>query len=211
MDVAIHQVNELTVRQLQHELRKRKLIVSGIKADLRTRLVKALRTDFHNGWTCGYLLNMRLIPFNGDGIDPLTLVGLYITSIDECRSRGNAKLSFSNGDSVFIFSRPATTAADPVCVYYCDSSPILKSPCARSPMRILEAAMAKIDILIADSWPFLLDTVFVLKVEGMGKKIYIGHDLDKGHPDTILRGVYLAAQEGHLDLDREELLIADSG
>ena len=180
MDETIREVDKLTVHKLQHELRKRRLMVSGIKADLRRRLIEDLRIDYDNGWTCGKLLSMRLIPFNGDGIDPQTLIGLHVTSIGPARSHTNVKLSFSNGDSLIICSRPTTTAADPVYFFFCDSASTLKWPCVRSPMRILEAAMAEMRNDKIYPGPHLTDTVLVLRVEGMGRLIYIGNDRDEG-------------------------------
>ena len=207
MDVAIHQVNTLTVHDLQRQLRTRNLAVTGIKSDLRARLIEALRTDYDDGWTCGYLLNIRCIPISGDGIDPRTLIGLHITGIDEARSRSNVKVSFSNGDSVFVFLRPTTTAADPVCVFFCDSAPMLKWPCTQSPMRILEIAMAE----RRNEGGRVSNTFLVLRLEGMGTRIYFGRDLDKGGSDTCLHGVYLAPYERYPCLEREEVLLDNSG
>lgn len=66
---------------LQHELRKRGLPVSGIKKDLRNRVMEALRSEHADGWTLGYLLNIKIVPFNGRGRDPQTLVGRHITGL----------------------------------------------------------------------------------------------------------------------------------
>ena len=207
MDVAIRQVNALTVHELQHQLRTRSLAVTGIKSDLRRRVIETLRTDYDDGWTCGYLLNIRRIPFSGDGIDPQTLIGLHVTGIDEARSRGNVKLSFSNNNHLFVFSRPTTIAADPVIMYRDVEARLSGWPCAESPMRIVMVAMAEWkDDEGKLSWMF-----FVLRVEGIGTNLYIGYNQDKGRSDTGLRGLYLAAHERHADLEREELLLANSG
>ena len=152
-----------TCSEVTQELRTRNLAVTGIKSDLRTRLIEALRTDYDDGWTCGYLLNIRCIPFSGDGIDPRTLIGLYIIGVDEARSRGNVKVCFSNSDSVFVFLRPTTTTADLVCVFFYDLAPMLKWPYTQSPMRILEIAMAE----RRNEGGRVSNTFLVLRLEGM--------------------------------------------
>ena len=207
MNVAIGQVIKLTVRELRHELRKRSLPVTGNWNDLTRRLIKALWTDFDDGWTRGRLLNIRCIPFNGDGISPRSLIGLHVTGIDEARSRGNVKLFFSDNSPLFIFSRRTIIAADPVIMYRKDEARLSRWPSAESPMRILGAAMAEWKNNKGKPSSMFL----VLKLKGMGANLYIGYDQDTGRSDTSLRGLYLAAHEGHADLVREELLLANSG
>ena len=207
MDVAIRQVNTLTVRNLQHELRKRGLRVRGIRDDLTRRLIEALKTEYDDGWTCGRLLNIRPIPFDGDGIDPQTLLRLHVTGIDEARSSTNVKLSFSDNKPLFVFSRRTATAADPVIMYRKFEARLSGWPCVERPMRILGAAMAEWkDDEGEPSWMF-----FVLRLKGIGTNIYIGYDQDTGRSDTGLHGLYLAAHERNADLEREELLLASSG
>ena len=201
MNAAIGQVIKLTVRGLRHELRQRRLPVTGNRDDLTRRLIRALWTDYDDGWTRGRLLNIRCVPFNGDGISPRTLVGLHVTGIDEARSRGNVKLSFSDNSPLFICSRRTTIAADPVIMYGKGEARLSGWPSAESPMRILGAAMAE--------WkndggkpPSMF---LVLKLKGIGTNIYIGYDQNTGRSYTGLRGLY------HADLVREELLLASSG
>ena len=188
MDEVIRQVNNLTVRDLQHELRKRRLMVSGIKADLRRRLIEDLRTDYDNGWTCGKLLNVRLIPFSGDGIDPQTLIGRHVTCIDEANSRGTVKLSFADNNPLFISSQRTTTAADLLILYRDVEARVLEWPCAKSPMRILGAGMAE----LKDEYGKMF---FILGIKGIGTNLYIDYDQVEGRSDTGLRGLYLAAHE----------------
>ncbi|KAM0805779.1 hypothetical protein BDR22DRAFT_183522 [Usnea florida] len=171
------------------------------------RLIEALRTKYDDGWTCGRLLNIRPIPFDGDGIDPQTLIGLHVTGIDEARSSSNVKLSVSDNDPLFIFPRRTATAADSVIMYRKSEARLSGWPRAESPMRILGAAMAeRKDDEGKPSWTF-----FVLRLKGIGTNIYIGCDQDTGRSDTGLCGLYLAAQEKNADLEREELLLASSG
>ena len=197
----------MTVRDLQRELRKRGLRVTGIREDLTGRMIEALETEYDDGWTCGRLLNIRPIPFDGDGIDPQTLIGLHVTGIDEARSSTNVKLSFSDNNPLFIFSRRTTTAAEPVIMYRKFEARLSGWPCAESAMRILGAAMAGWkDDEGKPSWMF-----FVLRLKGIGTNIYMGYDQDTGRSDTGPRGLYLAAHEKNADLEREELPLASSG
>ena len=204
MNAAIGQVIRLTKRELRHELLKRSLPVKGKGDDLTRRLIKALWTDYDDGWTCGRLLNIRCIPFNGDGISPRTLIGLHLTGIDEANSGGTVKLSFSDNSSLFIFPRRPTSAPDLVILYKKVKGRLSRWPSAESPMRILGAGMAE--------WKDDKGKMFfVLRVMGIDTYLDIRYDQDEGRSDTGLRGLYLAAHEGHADLVREELLLASSG
>ena len=207
MDEAVGEVNRLTVRDLQHELRKRSLPITGIRADLTRRLIEALRADFDDGWTLGKLLDGKLIPFKDDGINPQTLVGLHLTGIDEATSRGNIKFSFSDNNPLFIFSRRTTIAADLVILYRNVETRLSGWHSAEGPMRILGADM--VEWKNDEGKPSCM--FLVLKLKGMGANLYIGYDQDTGRSDTGLRGLYLAAQDRHPDLRREELLLASSG
>lgn len=204
MNVAIGQVMKLTVHEIRLELYKRSLPVTGNRTDLTRRLIKALWTEYDDGWTCGHLLNIRRIPFNGDGISPRTLIGLHLTGIDEANSGGTVKLSFSNHNPLFIFPRRPTTAADIVILYRKAKARLSRWPSAESPMRILGAGMAEWKDDKGKKF-------FVLRVKGIGTYLDIRFDQDEGRSDTGLRGLYLASHEGHADLVREELLLASSG
>ena len=207
MDEAIRQVNVLIVRDLQDELRKRSLPVTGIRDDLIRRLIEALRTDYDDGWTCGKLLSVRLTPLKGEGIDPQTLVGLHVTGIDEARSRGNVKLSFSDHKPLFIFSRWTTTAADLIILDRKVEAILSGWSSAEGPMRIIEAVV--VEWKDDEGKPSTM--LLVLKLQGIGTTLYIGYHRNTGRSDTVLSDLYLAAHEGHADLEREELLLASSG
>ena len=74
-------------------------------------------------------------------------------------------------------------------------------------MRILEITMAE----RRNEGGRVSNTFLVLRLEGMGTRIYFGRDLDKGGSDTCLHGVYLAPYERYPCLEREEVLLANSG
>ena len=57
------------VSDAQHELSKRQLEMSGCQDDLLCRLFEALEGEHAEGWTSGYLLNTKTLPFNGKGRD----------------------------------------------------------------------------------------------------------------------------------------------
>ena len=90
MDKLIPQLAALTVAELQHELRKRGLMVTGIKKDLRERVMKALESEYADGWTLGYLLNTKIVPFSGRGRDPKSLVGRHVTGLGEVEDNAMA-------------------------------------------------------------------------------------------------------------------------
>ena len=89
------QVLALSVSALRQELRKRKLNGEGIVRDLRWRLMDALKSEYANGWTRGHLLNIKIIPFDGRGRDPQTLVGRHVTGL---RAKGSNRLTIMLSD-----------------------------------------------------------------------------------------------------------------
>lgn len=103
MDDAIREVDALTVRKLQHELRKRGLLVSGVKEDLRKRVIKALQSEYSDGWTRGYLLNTKIVPFNGRGRDPQTLVGRFVTELGETEDNSMAIMLADGEEAIIVF------------------------------------------------------------------------------------------------------------
>ena len=43
--------------------------------------MEALGSEYADGWTLGYLLNIKIVPFNGRGRDPRMLVGRHVTGL----------------------------------------------------------------------------------------------------------------------------------
>lgn len=66
------------VSDAQYELSKRQLEMSGCQNDLLCRLFEALEGEHAEGWTLGHLLNTKILPFNGKGRDPRSLVGRHV-------------------------------------------------------------------------------------------------------------------------------------
>lgn len=209
MDDAILQVNGLKVSELQHELRNRGLPVSGIKEDLRRRLIEALRMDYDDGWTLGYLLNTRIIPFSSKGIDPQTLVGLHVERVRA--ENGTIRILISDGDDLTIFAQPSSVAIDPVRVRWDAeySSSGYRKPSKESPLCVLEAVMAE----RKNDQGEVSGVLFGFRLERMEKIMLFGCAKGKEAPSNPMGDVYLEADKDsrHPDLVREELLFPNSG
>lgn len=89
------QLRALEVPELRQELRRRSLDDKGQKTRLWNRPMDDIRREYANGWTCGYLLNIKKIPFNGCGRDPQTLVGRHVTGL---RANGSNRLTIMLSD-----------------------------------------------------------------------------------------------------------------
>ena len=91
------------ISDAQHELGKRKLKVSGSKNVLLQRLFEALEAEHAEGWTLGYLLNTKIVPFHSKGRDPRSLIGHHVEGY-KCDVDGNIVLELSDGEDVTIYS-----------------------------------------------------------------------------------------------------------
>ena len=113
MDELDAQLKALTIQELRHELRKRSVNDHGRKKKrLRDRLRGALKREYNNGWTRGYLLNIKIIPFDGRGRDPQTLVGRHVTGL---RAKGSNRLiiMLSDGqDQTVVFQASYSQSGD---------------------------------------------------------------------------------------------------
>ena len=174
MDVAIEQVGELRVWELQHELRKRGLLVSGIKKDLRERVVEALRSEHADGWTQGYLLNTKTISFNGRGRDPRTLVGRSVTGLGVGQDN-TMVIGFADGEEAVVVCQ-ASDADDLIFFYNEELFDIFNTSSnqprtyEKKPLLITEAATA----LRKNYQGVVAATVLGIKLAGMKKMAFIG-------------------------------------
>ena len=95
------------ISDAQHELSKRKLKVSGSKNVLLQRLFEALEAEHAEGWTLGYLLNTKVVPFHSKGRDPRSLIGHHVEGY-KCDGDGTMVLELSDGEDVTIQSNRST-------------------------------------------------------------------------------------------------------
>lgn len=91
------------VSDAEHELGKRNLKSFGCKEDLLCRLYEALEAEHGDGWTSGYLLNTKILPYNGKGRDPQSLVGYHVMGY-QCDGDGHVVLELSDGEDVTVLS-----------------------------------------------------------------------------------------------------------
>ena len=98
---------------VKEELRRRWLNTSGSTSDVSNRLIVALVRDYADGWTLGsfapglrldHLLNTMIVPFDGEGRDPETLVGQHLVEIKK-NEDGTMTLEFSDGPDQLIRTR----------------------------------------------------------------------------------------------------------
>ncbi|CAD6594528.1 MAG: hypothetical protein ASARMPREDX12_009295 [Alectoria sarmentosa] len=183
MDRIIPQVDALTVRELQHELRKRGLPVSGIKKDLRRRVMEALGSEYADGWTLGYLLNMKIIPFNGRGRDPQTLVGRHVTGLSGWDDDNTMTIMLSDDEDQTIVCQAAD--ADDLNfgmdqelfdLFYTSSNE--ERTYEKKPLLVTEAAMA----LCKDHQGVVAATILGIKLAGMKEMGFFDVN-DDGKPD----------------------------
>ena len=98
---------------VKEELRRRWLPTYGSICDIRDRLIADLARDQRDGWTLGSfapglrlgsLLNTMIVPFDGEGRDPETLVGQHLVEIKK-NEDGTTSLEFPDGPGQQIRTR----------------------------------------------------------------------------------------------------------
>ena len=154
---------------VQHELRKRHLNVSGAKNVLLQRLFEALEAEYAKGWTSGYLLNTRIVPFPGTGRDPKSLIGHHVQGY-RCDGDSVITIELSDGEDVTILSDKTSKCAkikidDEIfwSLHTLDGMKAVPRNLASKPLLIVEAATG----VRKDRWGEEAGTVFGLKLEGM--------------------------------------------
>lgn len=101
--VAVLSDPSFIISDAQYELSKRKQKASGSKNELLWSLFEALEAEHAEGWTLGYLLNTKILPFNGKGRDPRSLVGHHIEGY-HCDGDGVMILELSDGEDATVLS-----------------------------------------------------------------------------------------------------------
>lgn len=158
------------ISDAQHELSKRELKVSGSKDDLLWRLFEALKTEHAEGWTLGYLLNTKILPFNGKGRDPRSVIGHHLEGYrrDE---EGIIVLKLSDGEDVIILSNKSSNDCAKIkmdddlfwALHTLDGMKAVPRNLAKKPLLITGAATG----VRKNRWGKEAGTVFGLKLEGM--------------------------------------------
>lgn len=105
--VAVLSDPSFIISDAQYELSKRKQKASGSKNELLWRLFEALEAEHAEGWTLGYLLNTKILPFNGKGRHPRSLVGHHIEGY-HCGEDGVMILELSDGEDATVLSHKSS-------------------------------------------------------------------------------------------------------
>ena len=158
------------ISDAQHELSKRKLKVSGSKNVLLQRLFEALEAEHAEGWTLGYLLNTKIIPFHGKGRDPRSLIGHHVEGY-KCNGDGIMVLEISDGEDVTVQSNqsPETCARIKMddelfwAFHSLDGMTTVPRRLASNPLLIIEAVLG----VRKNRWGKEAGIVLGLKMEGM--------------------------------------------
>ena len=158
------------ISDAQHELSKRKLKVSGCKDDLLWRLFEALEAEHAKDWTLGYLLDTKILPFNGNGIDPGCLVGHHVQRY-KCDGDGVMVLELSDGEDVTIRSNKTCDNLTRIkmdhdlfwALHTLDGMNAVPRNPVKKPLMITQAAMG----VRKDRWGKEAGIVLGLKLEGM--------------------------------------------
>ncbi len=158
------------ISDAQHELSKRKLKVSGCKDDLLWRLFEALEAEHAKGWTLGYLLNTKILPFNGNGMDPGSLIGHHVQRY-KCDGDGVMVLELSDGEDVTIRSNKTCDNWARIkmdhdlfwALHGLDGMNAVPRNLTKNPLTIIEAAMG----VRKDRWGKEAGIVLGLRLEGM--------------------------------------------
>ena len=153
-----------------HELSKRKLKASGSKDDVLWRLFEALEAEYAEGWTLGYLLNTKILPFNGKGRDPRSLVGHHVEGY---KRDGDDIMILELFDSEDVTILSNNSSADNArikmdhdlfwALHALDGMIAVPRNLAREPLRIIEAVTG----VRRNRWGKETGAVFGLKLEGM--------------------------------------------
>ena len=154
----------------RHELSKRKLKVSGSKDVLLQRLFEALEAEHAEGWTLGYLLNTKVVPFHGKGRDPRSLIGYHVEGY-KCDGDGVMVLELSDSEDVTICSNQAFDTCARIkmdddlfwALHTLDGMEVVPRRLANKPLLIIEAALG----VRKNRWGKEAGTVFGLRLEGM--------------------------------------------
>ena len=154
----------------QHELNKRKLKVSGSKNVLLQMLFEALEAEHAQGWTLGYLLNTKIVPFHSKGRDPRCLIGHHIEGY-ECDGDGIMALQLSDGEDVTIHSDQSTDTCARIkmdddlfwAFHTLSGMEAVPRRLANKPLLVIEAVPG----VRKNRWGKEAGTVLGLKLEGM--------------------------------------------
>lgn len=152
-----------------HELSKRKLNASGCKDDLVCRLYEVLKAEHAEGWTLGYLLNTKTLPFDGKGRDPQSLVGRHVEGYN-CDGDGII-LEFSDGEDMTILSSASRDECAMIkmdhdlfwALHTLDGMKAVPRNLTNDPRLIIEAVTG----VRKNRWGTEAGSVFGLKLEGM--------------------------------------------
>lgn len=153
----------------QHELGKRNLNASGCQDEVLRRLYEALEAEYADGWTLGYLLNTRIVPFNGKGRAPQSLVGHHVEGY-KCDGDGII-LGLSDGEDVTILSSESSDECATIkmdhdlfwALHTLDAMKAVPRNLVRNPLLITEAVTG----VRKNRWGKEAGAVFGLKLEGM--------------------------------------------
>lgn len=158
------------ISDAHHELSKRGLKTSGSKDELLWRLFEALESEHAEGWTLGYLLNTKIVPFQGKGRDPRSLIGHHVAGYN-CDGDGSLILQLSDGEDVTILSNEASDERATIkmdhdlfwALHTLDGMKAVPRILAKEPLLITEAATG----VRKDRWGKEAGSVFGLKLAGM--------------------------------------------
>lgn len=195
----------------QHELSKRGLTSSGSKDDLLCRLFEALKTEYAEGWTLGYLLDTKiLLPSTGE-FDPWRLIGHHVAGY-RCEGAGVIILELSDGEDLTILSIKSSDSCSQIkldhdlfwALHTLQGMHIVARNLAQKPLLIADAAAG----VRKDRWGKEAGTVFGLKLTGMREMsfFFLGAPVSV-REDRICGDVWLARN----DVLREDLSVLHGG
>ena len=199
------------ISDAQHELSKRKLKVSGSKNVLLQRLFEALEAEHAEGWTLGYLLNTRIVPFHSKGRDPRSLIGHHVEGY-KCDGEGNMVLELSDGENVTIHSNQSTDPCARIkmdddlfwAFHTLDGMEAVPRRLANKPLLIIEAVPG----VRKNRWGKEVGTVLGLKLEGMKAIAFLFLAGEASiREDRVCGDVWLAEN----DLLRQDLRLLHGG
>ena len=158
------------ISDAQHELSKRGLKTSGSKDVLLQRLFESLEAEYAEGWTLGYLLNTKTLPFHSRGRDPQSLVGRHVEGY-RYAGDGIVVLELSDDEDVTVLSnKPRDTAAkikmdDDLfwALHILDGMHAVPRQLAKKPLLIIEAVTG----VRKNRWGKEARAVLGLRLEGM--------------------------------------------
>ena len=199
------------ISDAQHELSKRKLKVSGSKNVLMQRLFEALKAEHAEGWTLGYLLNTKIVPFHSKGRDPRSLIGHHVEGY-KCDGDGIMLLELSDGEDVMIHSNKSTDTCARIkmdddlfwAFHTLDGMEPVPRRLANKPLLVIEAVPG----VRKNRWGKEAGTVLGLKLEGMGKiAFFFAAGEASIREDRVCGDVWLAEN----DVLREDIRLLHGG